>query len=627
MSEKLKKILDSFIEKYELNESSIELASRVIEEFSQSDPSGKNKYVWLMMNIYFNENCGQEELINLIKEFHKNLDRISPKIFIENDIGAVCEDIVKYPKDIQNYKTLTDIKIVTYLAQRYNTKKDRVNKIITEDTDIVYEGDDYIIVCPLTFESSCYWGEETKWCTTSRENPNHFSTYSKDGTLFYIIDKLKVKEKEHPFGKFAAYIKHDNNDSRYFEVYNRPDETMGSSIGKFLPQRIYSIMVNYHINGGVINFDLIKKTFIEYMKNVSVLDLSEDRWVNVGYADDEIIEFKCENFPNFSCFIELERFDNTIRFVITWAHVTGITSKKIILKQIGEQIQLKEINRAIKQKDTEKVNNFFDSFVLGKLNDKIYSNKIKEQIYKEIISEHATGRHKDFMFYLNNVTVEREVKMIRGNYDNDHKYVVDPGTPGIIYNFTIRGWTPDATILKGFTIRASICLEYCRFKLYAGETDDIYWDQQEDYFSSFYRFEEEMIKMATEFKDWIVKMLETKTEKFIIDIYDDFAVKLISKSDAFDEYLRGPSEKNKIKVKPTEKSKQFFERHGNVDINGCPIEWLDLDDSGRPIYKKKMLKLKSNMKEDDMLGWGDILDEDDCNFKEKKDILYPDLPF
>tara|TARA_R110000796_G_scaffold78851_3_gene175697 strand:- start:3745 stop:4341 length:597 start_codon:yes stop_codon:yes gene_type:complete len=47
----------------------------------------------------------------------------------------------------------------------------------------------WLIVKPLTLKSSLKYGYNTKWCTSSKENPLTFYEYSKEGILIYIIER------------------------------------------------------------------------------------------------------------------------------------------------------------------------------------------------------------------------------------------------------------------------------------------------------------------------------------------------------------------------------------------------------------------------------------------------------
>jgi hypothetical protein len=48
--------------------------------------------------------------------------------------------------------------------------------------------------------ASCFFGRNTRWCTTSRDkNDNMFNAYAKDGPLFVILDKQSNKRWQFHF--------------------------------------------------------------------------------------------------------------------------------------------------------------------------------------------------------------------------------------------------------------------------------------------------------------------------------------------------------------------------------------------------------------------------------------------
>jgi hypothetical protein len=135
----------------------------------------------------------------------KIIKTISPKYL--DWVGKVMDDI----NFDENFKTLeTTLKrfetISTNLPltdiNQYKTLNDLVNSIKTYDSrvrrdikevqggKVVYDDGRYFVVNPLSYESSCYYGKGTKWCTAA-ETDTHFKRYNEDGKLFYIIDRTK----------------------------------------------------------------------------------------------------------------------------------------------------------------------------------------------------------------------------------------------------------------------------------------------------------------------------------------------------------------------------------------------------------------------------------------------------
>ena len=162
----------------------------VLEHFVKEDPSGNHKYLMWMIKTYLNEeSTAPFEITYLVKKFHNHVDRLTPQII--SDMGFYSEaPISKSPKDINSYTNLASLERVMDEMDAIQTKKEK-EKEAKEGVDKLYEDDRWLLVRPNTYEGSCYYGSSTKWCTSSKDAPQHFATYSKTGNLFYIIDKTK----------------------------------------------------------------------------------------------------------------------------------------------------------------------------------------------------------------------------------------------------------------------------------------------------------------------------------------------------------------------------------------------------------------------------------------------------
>ena len=73
-----------------------------------------------------------------------------------------------------------------------------------------------LVVRPKSHAASCYYGANTKWCTTQTGNPGYFEKYFRDGNLYYFLNK-KTNDK------LALYR---NENERQTEVYNSQDRNI-----------------------------------------------------------------------------------------------------------------------------------------------------------------------------------------------------------------------------------------------------------------------------------------------------------------------------------------------------------------------------------------------------------------
>ena len=85
----------------------------------------------------------------------------------------------------------------------------------------LHEDSEWLLIRPLTFKSSCKYGANTKWCTTTEHNPEYYNKYSKRGVLIYCINKKNGY-------KVAAFYSLDKNEPE-FSYWNQKDTRIDST--------------------------------------------------------------------------------------------------------------------------------------------------------------------------------------------------------------------------------------------------------------------------------------------------------------------------------------------------------------------------------------------------------------
>ena len=126
--------------------------------------------LWVrLLSEYIREVIGVDT-INNIKKLHQYRERklINTDISEYNSLEKIMEDL-----------SVADLKLISFENEKCVHK--------------VFEDQEWILVRPLTHESSQKYGSNTKWCTTSIES-EYFYKYCR-GFLLYIINKktgLKV---------------------------------------------------------------------------------------------------------------------------------------------------------------------------------------------------------------------------------------------------------------------------------------------------------------------------------------------------------------------------------------------------------------------------------------------------
>lgn len=86
-------------------------------------------------------------------------------------------------KDLSTYSSLDSLRSAISLSNLKDIEKELESQIIKE-----YEDDTWLILKPLTFESSAKYGSGTRWCTTYQDK-SYFMRYWRRGILVYFINK------------------------------------------------------------------------------------------------------------------------------------------------------------------------------------------------------------------------------------------------------------------------------------------------------------------------------------------------------------------------------------------------------------------------------------------------------
>lgn len=166
----------------------------------------------LKINIDDIDSLGKMELFVLYKILQSfNITDLRSYIkFCEyNERGLIKQN------DLTKYSSFDEVMNSLSIAELSSDIKDLEKQI-----KIVFENDEWIIVRPLTFLSSKKYGSNTKWCTTSENNPEYFLRYSKKGVLIYCINKITGY-------KVASFYSLNKNEPE-FSFWNQKDERTDS---------------------------------------------------------------------------------------------------------------------------------------------------------------------------------------------------------------------------------------------------------------------------------------------------------------------------------------------------------------------------------------------------------------
>ena len=209
----------------------------VIEVFT---PTGKSKYVDMLLRIMCNtpnlKEHGDEIIEYIINQYDfvdkEDLKKFSPiqlllmYKFIDTYFNS--DDLNNYKKfceynernlidqnDLSKYKNFEDIMTQVNIAEIKVEMKELESEVVR-----VHEDDEWLLVRPTTFLASKKYGSNTKWCTTSEQNPEYFLKYTERGVLIYCMNKKTGY-------KVASFYSLKKSDPE-FSFWNQKDEKIES---------------------------------------------------------------------------------------------------------------------------------------------------------------------------------------------------------------------------------------------------------------------------------------------------------------------------------------------------------------------------------------------------------------
>ena len=150
--------------------------STVLEKIEQQDPTPNKEYTPWLARMYANKSVKIEDMNrdNVLGAFHAGKRRklIKPE-----------------HADINRFKTFTQFEdaISSYGIDNLLKRKDNADK---GSADEVLKTDEVRVLRPKDQAAACYYGQNTKWCTASREN-NMFDRYNNEGSLYILIPTVQ----------------------------------------------------------------------------------------------------------------------------------------------------------------------------------------------------------------------------------------------------------------------------------------------------------------------------------------------------------------------------------------------------------------------------------------------------
>jgi hypothetical protein len=248
--------------------------STIIEFFEANDPSG-GKFVLPMIRWYLDGSMRSLEdapkLKGPIATYIKFRNRIKGL-----DLRKVSFDEFLDTMEAQEGK-LSNAEADKAEEQGYYERKEAL--LILDDETLK-------IVLLKTMAASCFFGRNTRWCTTSRDkNSNMFNGYAKDGPLFVILEKATNHRWQYHFD-CAPIIHLRRRDHQFMDEQDHPVcplQVMGG-----VPLEAIFEWANEHNLEPLIG--AIQEVVVDFEDHCSPDDY--DRWCVMTGVEQEEREYK-----------------------------------------------------------------------------------------------------------------------------------------------------------------------------------------------------------------------------------------------------------------------------------------------------------------------------------------------
>jgi len=157
----------------------------------------------------------------IIPWFHNNVNKITSddiwktetKYRERHGVFDNINNLADNPKDINQYTNPAFLEELMEVVDSRKTNKELERELKTQ-AEKLYEDDDVLVVKPKTYAASCYYGANTKWCTTNKQSSHYFRQYADKGDLYYFINKKNGT-------KLALFVNKKDNEK---VVYDSADK-------------------------------------------------------------------------------------------------------------------------------------------------------------------------------------------------------------------------------------------------------------------------------------------------------------------------------------------------------------------------------------------------------------------
>ena len=303
--ESLSVLLEGRLEDVKAKYSNIEGSEIVIDNLSQGDPSGNNKYLDWMAKVSLQDKADTAHIVATVTEFHNNFSRLNSEFttpIVDSNKqmfpGRAENRVKNNPKDINSYPTLESLRLIVNALEE--TKKER------PDRDRIYQDDKWTVIVPKSHGAACKYGVHSNWCV-STSNSQYFDRYTKekDALLFFIIwrnKRVDTDKTEYKIAINAEYKRWD--DPHRWDWYDMPDHTQDPNLMlNIFPSKMVETIQRYLVNDGKAKGKIVDEKNVKKLIDANMSQL-------VGKTESET--FFLTN--NIEAFQNLQGYRQAIRY-------------------------------------------------------------------------------------------------------------------------------------------------------------------------------------------------------------------------------------------------------------------------------------------------------------------------
>ncbi len=205
---------------------------QILSKLESADPTKNKKYSQWIARTYAKGGFKFEDVVSVVSDGLTKFERLRQT----NDIYGETADIGKY----RNFDLFLDF-INSKTEPQKKQKQDRGNY------DVEYEDKKVLIIHPKDQTAAIFWGQSTKWCTSSKKN-NYFSFYDKKSLFNSGLRVLIPKQPAYKGEKYQFILALDREpDALVLSMKTAADNESSETIDttKKIAKRFPSVFKNF----------------------------------------------------------------------------------------------------------------------------------------------------------------------------------------------------------------------------------------------------------------------------------------------------------------------------------------------------------------------------------------------